>query len=643
MYINKLFSNFIKKISNKENNNNYILLENNISKFTYIACAISSENIEILESKDNLGGYLNNKLLLPKKISISKDKNINYLIYIYIIVFLLTSKKFNFYLPKKDNNIDYILLATLLTIKDIHKNLFLNFPAIKNMINILYPVINKKRKIINKNSKSLIFEILIKKLSYIPLCKNIKIKLSKEEKHLIYQIENTKIETFINYKQKIIYFYNIFNNMYSNNNNIILNPLWGYLYFNSNTNINISNKKNIPQKILNETQRDIKNIEIEESNIEKDKKKNTPFSSVVEHMKTVEEYNGGNKKIDGENENKDLSILNELNIKKTTKTNIPSNSIFSSNIINNISISEVKDTEVINIKKILYDEWDYKKRKYYKNWCSVYEKKNKSLNKNIEYIEKILLNNKKNINFLKEKLKFIISEKTWKKRQLHGEDIDFDSVIDNYENIIKSFYEKIYKFQKPKYNDLSISILLDSSLSTDSYSNNKKIINIIKEISIIICSSINNLIKYFSISSFYSNTRLDCKYIIIKNFNDDWDKKKYNTDLIFPNGYTRIGPALRHATNSIKKLKTKKKLILLISDGKPTDYDEYEGEYGINDVKHAIIEANKLKIEVKSLIIDDVPRPYFTSMLGINNYQLIKDNTRPEIEILKILYDTIKN
>ena len=85
-------------------------------------------------------------------------------------------------------------------------------------------------------------------------------------------------------------------------------------------------------------------------------------------------------------------------------------------------------------------------------------------------------------------------------------------------------------------------------------------------------------------------------------------------------GYTRIGPALRHAINILKKVKTKKKLIILITDGTPTDYDEYEGEYGTKDIKAAIQEANKLNIHIKSIITNKEKKIYLKSMLGASNY-----------------------
>ena len=47
-------------------------------------------------------------------------------------------------------------------------------------------------------------------------------------------------------------------------------------------------------------------------------------------------------------------------------------------------------------------------------------------------------------------------------------------------------------------------------------------------------------------------------------------------------------------------------IIILISDSKPTDYDFYEGIYGIEDIRQVVYEADTRNIKFKSLsIIDD--------------------------------------
>ncbi|HIH2762285.1 MAG TPA: VWA domain-containing protein [Candidatus Azoamicus sp.] len=117
----------------------------------------------------------------------------------------------------------------------------------------------------------------------------------------------------------------------------------------------------------------------------------------------------------------------------------------------------------------------------------------------------------------------------------------------------------------------------------------------------------NNLI-----ATFYSNTRHDCTYNIIKNTKE---KEIKNIKNINPNGYTRIGPAIRHSIKKLKTNKSKKKIILIITDGNPTDYDEYEGIYGINDIKMAIKEGEKIHIDIKCIITNNKPDKEFKTYL----------------------------
>ena len=50
--------------------------------------------------------------------------------------------------------------------------------------------------------------------------------------------------------------------------------------------------------------------------------------------------------------------------------------------------------------------------------------------------------------------------------------------------------------------------------------------------------------------------------------------------------------------------KATQRLLLLISDGKPTYYDRYEGRYGIADVRQAIREAGQVRIHTYALAVD---------------------------------------
>ncbi len=58
------------------------------------------------------------------------------------------------------------------------------------------------------------------------------------------------------------------------------------------------------------------------------------------------------------------------------------------------------------------------------------------------------------------------------------------------------------------------------------------------------------------------------------------------------------------------KLKLKPEFFLTISDGKPDDYDNYRGEYGIEDTRQALIEERRDGIHSYCITIDKEARDY---------------------------------
>ena len=148
--------------------------------------------------------------------------------------------------------------------------------------------------------------------------------------------------------------------------------------------------------------------------------------------------------------------------------------------------------------------------------------------------------------------------------------------------------DKVYISDRNKQKDLSILLLLNTSLSSDSYADGNRVIDVEKQTAILFGEVLNEYNIDFSIHGFHSKTRNYLSYNTLKAFDEKWEQAKYRTGSLHPSGYTRIGPALRHSGALIKGRETKNKWVILLSDGKPNDYDRHEGKYGINDVKQAI-------------------------------------------------------
>jgi nitric oxide reductase NorD protein len=65
------------------------------------------------------------------------------------------------------------------------------------------------------------------------------------------------------------------------------------------------------------------------------------------------------------------------------------------------------------------------------------------------------------------------------------------------------------------------------------------------------------------------------------------------------------------------------RLLLLLSDGKPNDVDVYEGRYGVEDMRRAVIEAKLQGIAPFCLTVDRHAAGYLPGVFGVNQYALL--------------------
>ena len=230
------------------------------------------------------------------------------------------------------------------------------------------------------------------------------------------------------------------------------------------------------------------------------------------------------------------------------------------------------------------------------------------------------------------------------KRQPQGDEFDIDALInlfvDRHTGHTPS--ENLYISNRKKEKDISILLLLDISLSSDSYVDGNRVLDIEKQTAILFGEILNEFKIDFSINCFYSKTHNYSTYITVKGFDESWDKAKLKIGGPEPMGYTRIGTALRHSGELLSARNSKNKWVILLSDGKPNDFDKYEGKYGIEDVKQAIRELREKQINSYALAIEATAKYYLPQMFGQNNYQILSSPIELLTSLSK-LYEKIKN
>ncbi|MEA1785216.1 VWA domain-containing protein [Arenibacter sp. GZD96] len=361
-----------------------------------------------------------------------------------------------------------------------------------------------------------------------------------------------------------------------------------------------------------------------------------------EKVETAEEWEGGWRDFDGDDDLKDhANALEELQMKYTVRVDDPVHSVFQADFIENTSIAESIETNT-TAPHYTYDEWDFSKRRYKPAFCKVYPQKQQTTD--VTYTKNTLSEHKSTLTALRKMLTSVNNKYQMQRRQTEGPEFDLDALTGLYTDIRSGHTpsEHIYLSKRKKEKDLSILILLDVSLSSDGYAAGNKVIDVEKQVSILFGEILNEFKVDFAINCFFSKTRNYSTYITLKDFDAPWNRAKHHIGGVSPAGYTRIGAALRHSGTLLDQRNSKNKWVILISDGKPNDYDKYEGSYGINDVKQALRELNHRHIHSYALAIEAQAKYYLPQMFGQNHYEIL---TSPValLKALAKLYDKIKH
>ena len=136
----------------------------------------------------------------------------------------------------------------------------------------------------------------------------------------------------------------------------------------------------------------------------------------------------------------------------------------------------------------------------------------------------------------------------------------------------------------------------------------------------------------FAIAAFCSNQREEVHYYRIKNFDTPYEERSQSFLAGLSGGYsTRLGAAIRHAAEDLKTQLTHRRLILVLSDGEPSDIDISDKNYLVEDARHAVHKLSQHGIDVFCVGLDSGGENYLTRIFGQRNFvQINKLESLPE-------------
>ena len=95
-----------------------------------------------------------------------------------------------------------------------------------------------------------------------------------------------------------------------------------------------------------------------------------------------------------------------------------------------------------------------------------------------------------------------------------------------------------------------------------------------------------------------------------------------------PGHYTRLGAAIRHVSAQLAEEPSARKLLIVLTDGKPNDLDHYEGQHGIEDSHMAVREARAAHQSLHGIVIDEDGQDWFARIFGRGGFTLLPNPER---------------
>jgi len=333
----------------------------------------------------------------------------------------------------------------------------------------------------------------------------------------------------------------------------------------------------------------------------------------------------------------------------------------------------------------LYDEWDYIIGDYRRSWCRLTE--TMLDDEGIAFVEETLQRYAELFTQVSRQFQ-LLKPDTFQhvKRLADGEEIDLDSAIEAFvdRRASHAMPEKVYMRRQRRERSVAAMFLLDMSASTDDvvpepakvnapplpvsppprvydFSGfvqddhyytlppraavtsppRRRIIDVEKEALVLMAEALEGLGDAYAVYGFSGYGRDQVDFFVVKEFMERYDARvQGRIAAIKPHRSTRMGPAIRHAIHKFASQEARVKLLLLLSDGYPQDFDygkdRKSKEYGIQDTTMALHETRLQGIQTFCLTVDPAGHDYLRAMCPDQQYLVLEDIASLPKELPKV-------
>lgn len=275
-----------------------------------------------------------------------------------------------------------------------------------------------------------------------------------------------------------------------------------------------------------------------------------------------------------------------------------------------------------------YKEWDYRQEKYKDNWARVHERKLREQDE-ARAVE-IAAEYDGTMRRLKKALQ---AQKPTRmaplRRQKEGEEPDIDAAVQFVveRRAGQSPKANIYRQRRPLQRDTAVLLLADlsTSIMAEAADTGIRVVDRLRAAMLLFGEALVEVGDPFALYGFASKYHQEVLLYPIKRFDERFDARaRAVLGGLSGRLATRMGAAIRHSTRQLLRSPAQRRLLLILSDGRPADYDDGgDPRYLQEDTRMAVREARDLGVHAFCISLDPRGGDYLPLVFGQGHYLVL--------------------
>lgn len=274
-----------------------------------------------------------------------------------------------------------------------------------------------------------------------------------------------------------------------------------------------------------------------------------------------------------------------------------------------------------------YPEWDYQAHGYRPHWATLQERRAPTGDPAV--IDEIVRRHAAVARRLRKVVERLRPQGVVRERKLEdGDELDLGAAVDAMVDLRagRDHDPRVTLRLVRKRRDLAVLVLLDLSESTNDpvRGGEDTVLGLTREAAALVAGAAEALGDACAVHGFCSDGRHDVRYYRLKDFQTGLDDvAKARLAGMGAGLSTRMGAALRHAGQLLRRQPQRRKLLLVITDGEPADVDQRDPQYLRHDARKAVEELRATGVFTYCLTLDPEADRYVQRIFGDNRYTIL--------------------